>query len=311
MVDITFILIMLLAFAAIAAIVFVAGQYYLGQAQLRRRLPAAAAAQGFDGSVGVGHRGLRALVAAHFTEERFGVDSALRTKLRRELLRAGYFGNHAINYYVFARVCTVVVLPSALFILFRVFLPGTSSWIVMLIVAVSAFIGILGPDAFLSRRQGHLQQQYRLIFPDFLDLLVVCVGAGLSIEAAFDRVKGQIAKQHRALGMNLEMMGAEMRAGRSTIEALNSLADRLALDEASVFVAVLRHSIELGGDIVEAIKIYSDEMRDKRLLRAEEAANKLSVKIVLPLALFIFPVIMEIVMLPVVLKLIFVFQQVK
>jgi tight adherence protein C len=302
-VDTNLIVIMSCAFLAIAALVFLAGQYYLGQAHLKRRLPMAAQAGGSSG-------GLGAIVAQHFSEERFGVDSALRTKLRRELLRAGYFGNHAINYYVFARVCTVLVLPSTVFILCHLFLPGTPSWMVMLVVAVSAGIGILGPDAFLSRRQGHMQQQYRLIFPDFLDLLVVCVSAGLSLEAAFDRVRGHIIKEHRALGMNLEMMGAEMRAGRSSIEALNSLADRLGLDEASALVAVLRHSIELGGDVADAMRVYSDEMRDRRLLRAEETANKLAVKMVLPLALCIFPVILEIVLLPIALKLIFVFHQV-
>ena len=95
-----------------------------------------------------------------------------------------------------------------------------------------------------------------------------------------------------------------MRAGRSTIEALNSLADRLGLDEAASFVATLRQSIELGGDVGDALRIFSDEMRDKRLLRAEETANKLSVKLVIPLALFIFPVILMIVMLPVGVKLV-------
>jgi tight adherence protein C len=304
MLDTNLIVIMSLAFLAVAALVLVGGQYYLGQAHLKRRLPVAA------GQAGRAAGGVGALVAGHFSEQRFGVDGALRSKLRRELLRAGYFGDHAINYYVFARVCTVIALPSVVFILCRLFLPATPTWLVMLFVAISAGIGILGPDAFLSRRQGQLQQQYRLIFPDLLDLLVVCVGAGLSMEAAFDRVKGQMIKQHRALGMNLEMMGAEMRAGRSSLEALNSLADRLALDEATALVAVLRHSIELGGDVADALRVYSDEMRDKRMLRAEEAANKLTVKMVLPLALFIFPVILEIVLLPVGLKLIYVFSMV-
>jgi tight adherence protein C len=304
MMDINLVTIMALAFATIAALVFVSGQYYLAQARLRRRLPVVA--QRGDASNAQGRLG--ALVVEHFGEERFGVDSALRTKLRRELLRAGYFSPHAINYYVCARICTVIVLPCSIFILSRLFTPAMPQMYQMLLVAVSAGLGILGPDAFLSRRQGLLQQQYRQIFPDFLDLLVVCVGSGLSIEASFERIRGQMTKQHRPLGMNLEMMGAEMRAGRSTIEALHSLADRLGLDEASAFVAVLRHSVELGGDVADAMRVYSDEMRDKRVLRAEEAANKLTVKIVLPLALCIFPVILEIVMGPIMLKLLVVFQ---
>ena len=133
--------------------------------------------------------------------------------------------------------------------------------------------------------------------------MIVCVDAGLSLEAAFDRVRSEIAKRSRELGMNLEMMGAEMRAGRSTVEALESLADRLGLEEAGSFVSMLRQSIELGSDVGDALRVFSDEMRDRRLLRAEEAANKLSVKLVLPLGLFIFPVVLLVIMLPVVIKL--------
>jgi tight adherence protein C len=94
-----------------------------------------------------------------------------------------------------------------------------------------------------------------------------------------------------------------MRAGRSTVEALESLADRLGLDEAGSFVAMMRQSIELGSDIADALRVFSDEMRDKRLLRAEEKANKLSVKMVVPLGLFIFPVVLLVTILPVMIKL--------
>jgi len=125
----------------------------------------------------------------------------------------------------------------------------------------------------------------------------------LSLEAAFDRDRGEEFKQSRELGNNLALMGAEMRAGRSTIEALESFADRLGLDEAASFNTMLRQSLELGSDIGEALRIFSEDMRDRRLLRAEEAANKLSVKMILPLGLFIFPVVLLVVMLPVVIKL--------
>jgi tight adherence protein C len=309
MADLKLVLIMLLAFAAMAALVFASAQYYLNRAHLRRRLPVAAGSVGTPGAPV--HGPVHSLITRHFAEGRFGVDSVLRTRLRRELLRAGYFRSDAINYYIFARICTVLVLPIVVFLLFQVLLPGTPLLFVMLVVGVSALLGILGPDAFIARRQRLLEQEYRQIFPDLLDLLVVCVSAGLSLEAALSRVSGEIGGQNRALGMNLEMLSAEVRAGRSTMEALNSLADRLGLDEASSFVATLRQSIEFGGDVGDALRIFSDEMRDKRLLRAEETANKLSVKLVLPLALFIFPVIMMIVMLPVVLKLASVLTQVK
>jgi len=305
MFDWSLISIILLASIAVAAVVYSAGQYFVDRAQLRRRLPAGAA--GADKTV-PSTGGLGAFVAERFTEERFGVDSVLRKKLRRELLRAGFFRDEAINYYVFARLCTVILLPCIVYAAILVFRPTLPLTMQMVILAASAGIGILGPDAYLSRRQGRLAIQYRQIFPDMLDLLVVCVSAGLSVDAAFERLRGQLAKRSPALGMNLEIMGAEKRAGRSSVEALNSLADRLAIDEASTFVAVLRHSFELGGDVSDALRVFSEEMRDKRMLRAEETANKLSVKMVVPLALFIFPVILVIVMLPIMLKLMTVFH---
>jgi len=89
---------------------------------------------------------------------------------------------------------------------------------------------------------------------------------------------------------------------RSTIDALNSLTDRLDLDEARSFVLVLRQSVELGSDVAESLRIFSDEMRDKRIMRAEESANKLPVKMVAPLGLLIFPVILMVVMLPLALR---------
>jgi tight adherence protein C len=172
-----------------------------------------------------------------------------------------------------------------------------------MLVSVALLIGAAAPDFYLVRRQRALAQRYRQVFPDLLDLLVVCVDAGLSLEAAFDRVTGEMSKRSRELGMHLEMMGAEIRAGRSTVEALEALSDRLGLDEAGSFVAMLRQSIELGSDIGDALRVFSDEMRDKRLLHAEEKANKLSVKMVIPLGLFIFPVVLLVTILPVMIKL--------
>jgi tight adherence protein C len=98
-------------------------------------------------------------------------------------------------------------------------------------------------------------------------------------------------------------MGAEMRAGRSSVDALSAFADRLGLEEAASFVAVLRHSVELGGDVATTLREFSEDMRSKRMLLAEKKANELPVKMVIPLALGIFPVILMIVLLPVILKL--------
>jgi tight adherence protein C len=306
MIDLVPILIPALSFAAVAAVAIVAGNYVTLQARMRRRLPATR--MPIDTSRESGFQTLHAFVARHFDVNRLGIDGAIRDKLRRDLIRAGFLQSYAVNYYVMARLGAVVVLPIFTYASVELARPDAPAVLKVLLVSVMALLAILGPDGYLSRRQRQLALHYRQIFPDFLDLLVICIAAGLSLEAAFERVRGEVFKQSRELGSNLEMMGAEMRAGRSTIEALDSFADRLGLDEAASFNTMLRQSLELGSDIGEALRLFSEDMRDRRLLRAEEAANKLSVKMILPLGLFIFPTVLLVVMLPVVIKLMTVLQ---
>jgi tight adherence protein C len=300
MAELAPVLVPTLSFAAVAAVVIVLGHYFATQAQMQRRLPARPTP---DMPAERPLQGLDAFVVRHFNEARFGLKEAMRDKLRRKLLDAGYFSRQAVNYYLFARVACVIAFPALAYILSEIAAPRASGFLRLMLLSAALLIGAAVPDFYLVRRQRALARRYRQAFPDLLDLLVVCVDAGLSLEAAFDRVTGEMSKRSRELGMHLEIMAAEIRAGRSTVEALEALADRLGLDEAGSFVAMMRQSIELGSDIGDALRVFSDEMRDKRLLRAEEKANKLSVKMVIPLGLFIFPVVLLVSILPVMVKL--------
>jgi len=293
------VLIALMAFAAVTGLVFVAGQYFLTEARIQQRI---APARERDQSSKL-LDGLNSIILKYFDEKRFNVEGPVRSKLRQELLRAGFFHPNAINYYIFGRIGLVVVFPLLAYVLNVTLLSEASSIAKFGMVAIMTVLAIFGPDAYISRRQRTLVDEYATAFPDLLDLMVVCVDAGLSLEAALDRISREMVKKHRAMGMNLLLMGAETRAGRSTVDALASFADRLGLDEARAFVATLRQSVELGSDVADGLRVFSDEMRDKRLLRAEERANKLPVKMVLPLGMCIFPVILLVVLLPVVVKL--------
>ena len=296
-------LIAALAFGAVAAVVFVIGQLVMTQARVQQRIGVQSRAGGAAPAAGF-TTNLDALVRTYFDEKRFGVEGVARSNLRRELVRAGFFGVNAINYYIFSRLALVVVLPGATYLLTERFM-ATQPWFLKLgLLAIAMLIAVLGPDAYMSRRQGKLHGQYRLAFPDLLDLMVVCIDAGLSLEAALDRISPQAMAQNRALGTNLMLMGSETRAGRSLIDALDSLSDRLGLEEARSFAGMLRQSIELGTDVGDALRVFSDEMRDRRLLRAEEQANKLPVKMVMPLGICIFPVILMTVMIPMILRVI-------
>ena len=310
MLETTPILVTLIAFASVAAIVFVVGRYMESQAAMRRRhsLPEPTSV-----SRGLSERApsnIFASLASRVDEKKFGIEGVLRNKLRRDLIRAGYFSDEAVRLYVVARLGLVLVLPTVVFILCKVFLPDLDPYLNLLMVGTAALIGIGGVDAYNARRRRLFQQEYREVFPDLIDMLVVCSDAGLSLDGAFGRIGPEVSKQSPALGTNLALLGAETRAGRSMEDALDGFSERVNLAEVRAFVIMLRQSLELGTDIGDTLRIYSDEMRGKRLLRAEETANKLPVKMVLPLGLFIFPVILMVIMLPIIISLMAMFQKV-
>lgn len=289
-----------LSFGAVATIIFVFGQYYRTQRLALRRLPALSTSAVAPSKPIF--RVFDSIFSRLFSNTRLGSDEVFREQLRRNLRKAGYFNPDAVALYVFGKLGLSIVFAAIAYLL-AAFFSDQPLLFKAMIMLIAAIFGYFSVDVFLARRRRTLIKRFRLLFPNVLDLLVVCVDAGLTLEIAFDRVRAEVLKQDREFGFNLEMMGAEMRAGRSMIEALDTLSDRLGLEEAESFVSILRQSIELGSDVSEALRVFSDEMRDKRLLRAEEAANKLSVKMVLPLGLFIFPVVLLVVLLPVMIKL--------
>jgi tight adherence protein C len=290
------------AFISAAGIIFAVGNLVASRSRLQRRLPAGSGMSDPLTPSPVDNIGV--LVTEPFTEGVLGISQKVSKELRLKLVRAGYFSANAVRFYVLARVCAVVAVPALVLLACTLLLRDLSSLTFALAAVAAVGVGVLGPDAYLARRQSWQITEYRVNFPDLLDLLTVCVTAGLTVEASFERIRDRLGKRSRALGHNIQLMGAEMRAGRSSVDALSAFADRLGLDEAASFVAVLRHSGELGGDVATTLREFSEDMRSKRMLLAEKKANELPVKMVVPLALGIFPIILMIVLLPVILKLV-------
>ncbi|ACL57535.1 type II secretion system F family protein [Methylobacterium nodulans] len=232
----------------------------------------------------------------------FGVNESTIQRQRLDLLRGGFFNPNAVEYFNFTKLTLVFALPICACAMFA-FRSDLSSLTKFALVSGSLLLAYYIPDAFVSRRQRLQKEAYRSAFPDMLDLLVVCVDAGLSLEAAFDRV-GSEMDESGALRVNLAIMASELRNGRGFVDGLQGLAERLDIDEARSFAILLQQSLELGTDISQSLRVYSDEMRNKRMMRAEEKANALPVKIVLPLGAFIFPVILIVVMVPIVIRII-------
>ena len=217
--------------------------------------------------------------------------------LRSRLVHAGIFDARGVAYFFLAR--TTLAIAFAVLVLMLAPIEGTMLW---LLVGAGGVGGYLAPGLYLDRRIAARRAEYRSGFPDFMDLLVVCADAGLSMEASLDRVGRELGESYPALTANIHMTNLEIRAGRSLTEALEHFGDRMGLDEARSFSTLIQQSSELGSSITDALRVYSDDMRHKRLSRAEEKAYSLPTKLSLPMMVCIFPVLFVVILLPVVVR---------
>jgi tight adherence protein C len=234
-----------------------------------------------------------------YTAKNYSTENTGETKeLRRRLIQAGFLDARAAGLFFLARGIAAIVFGVAAFFLAPLALHdgGNLFWPM---VMVGCILGYFMPSVYLSRRIAGRQVEHRSGFPDFMDLLVVCADAGLSMEAALDRVGRELADSYRSLSANIHMATLEMRAGRTLSETLDHLADRLGLEEARSFATLLQQSEKLGSSLTEALRVYSDDMRHQRLSRAEEKAYSLPAKLSVPLTLCVFPVVIIVIMLPV------------
>ncbi|MGX5831685.1 type II secretion system F family protein [Mesorhizobium sp. 43Arga] len=223
--------------------------------------------------------------------------------LEAKLFRAGFYQPSAPLIYTLSRlgaVCLGFGVTYAL--LSQVLPPRLPSLVAFGGAALLGLACIVVPSVALDRFENKQKQIYRRGFPDFMDMIITCADAGMSLEAAVERVSNELAGTHKWLGIQLSIMTLQLRAGKPLREALRGLADRIGLEEARALAVLFRQSEELGTSLTDALRVYSDEMRSQRIMRAEEQANALPVKMMIPLGLCIFPVVMMVVMLPVVIR---------
>jgi tight adherence protein C len=251
------------------------------------------------------HSGLRAAqkLIEYTTRHYSAADNDNVKVLRRRLMQAGIYSPHGAAIFFMARGLMAVVVAGAAFFLLPMFGFGGSApfW---LFVMVGGLFGYLAPSFYLDRMIETKRVQHQSGFPDFMDLLVVCADAGLSMEASLDRVGGELVDSYPSLAANIHMANLEIRAGRTMTEALEHLGDRLGLDEARSFATLIAQSDELGSSIGDALRVYSDDMRHKRLSRAEEKAYSLPAKLALPMMICIFPVLFVVILCPVIVRMV-------
>jgi tight adherence protein C len=178
------------------------------------------------------------------------------------------------------------------------FFSGLYRWNAFLVLAVAALIGYMLPEMWLVARIRARQHRLRLAVPDGLDLLVICVEAGLGLDHALLRVSEELAITHPEFCDELQLVTAEMRLGKTRTDALRELARRTGLDDIKALVAMLVQTERFGTSIAQSLRVHSDDLRTKRRQRAEEMAAKISVKMVPVLVFFIFPALMIVVIGP-------------
>jgi tight adherence protein C len=222
--------------------------------------------------------------------------------LRRRLIQAGIFDPRAVGYFFILRTVLAIGIAAALFVVLPMISPNRSPYF-WLIVVSGGIAGYVGPSMFIDKLIGRRKTEYRAGFPDFMDLLVVCADSGLSMEAGLERVCREMGDSYPALTANIHMTNLEIRAGRTLPDALERFAARVGLEEARSFTTLIVQSLELGSSITDALRVYSDDMRHKRLSRAEEKAYALPAKLSVPMMVCIFPVLFVVILLPVVVKL--------
>ena len=192
-----------------------------------------------------------------------------------------------------------ILLPIAL--LGAVYLTGFYRSNPVFIVGGALLAGIVVPEAWVLWRVSVRQHGLRRGLPDALDLLVICVEAGLGMDQALLRVSQELKVVHRELSDELQLVNLEMRVGKTRLEALRELGRRTGIDDIKSLVAMLAQTERFGTSIANSLRVHSDDLRTRRRQRAEEMGAKTTVKMVPPLVLFIFPALMVVILGPAIL----------
>jgi tight adherence protein C len=190
------------------------------------------------------------------------------------------------------------------------FLPNVSGGRVTFIALVAPFIGLLSPSVWLDARVTARHKLLRDGFPDALDLLTVCLESGLGLAQALQRVADELDVGHPERAGEIAQVTAQMRAGAEREAALRGLATRTGLDDVRGLVSLLVQTLRFGTGIADALRVYSEEFRDKRMQHAEEAAAKIGTKLIFPLVLRLFPSFFVVAIGPAVIRLVEAFRNV-
>ncbi len=233
---------------------------------------------------------------------------AERDKVQRQLTHAGLRSPNALATFYGIKTFLALGLALAVLVGSR-WIPQLSSSGIVFYVMLAAGVGMLAPNIGLRHLVEKRQKHLRNGFPDALDMLVICVEAGLGLTAAIQRVAEELQFSHPELASELALVNAETRAGVERETALKNLTERTGLDDIRGLVSLLVQTLRFGTSIADTLRVYSEEFRDKRMQRAEELAAKVGTKLIFPLVFCLFPSFFVIAIGPAIIRLVDVFGQ--
>ena len=295
-------IVMGLVFVAVVLVVMALAPIVLGRTSIKGRLANQGGSAAVDGGPGSIRNDLVTSRWARLLQqiEETGLDltDAASNKITEKLQLAGYEQKWAPRAFTLTRAVATLTLPTLVLLI----LASGDSWPtpgkLYAFIIGSALLGLYAPGIIVNGRAEERAKEILNGFPDTLDLLLVCLEAGLGIDAAFSRVGSEIVSSHPLLAKLFGQVSLELRAGRSREVALRMLAKKTGVPEITAFTTLIIQSDKLGASVAAALRIYAAEMREARRLRAEEKAHRIPVLLSIPLVCFLLPVMVSVLMLP-------------
>jgi tight adherence protein C len=211
--------------------------------------------------------------------------------LQKIFLRAGYRSNKTMTIYFGVKAILTILLPAGFYSLrfFYPYIKLMNPAYFLMILFMLALAGFYSPTIWIRAKIARRKDKIFKGFPDMLDMLVVCVEAGVGLNAAIYRISEELKFSYKEISEELQILNWELKAGKSRREALKNLADRIDLEDVKSLVTLLIQTERFGTSVAKALRVYSDTMRTRRFQRAEEMAAQIAVKLLFPLIFFIFP----------------------
>lgn len=294
-------LFLLIVFAVVVALALLAWLIFF-PGTLRQRLFGATAPAASEAVADTGWVERVVRVAQPFSKLSLPEEGWERSPLRTRFMNAGWRQASAPALYFAAKSVLALLFPTVLGLYAASAMAAQLRSVLLLLLCVSATIGYYLPNLVLASTAKRRQRDIFENIPDALDLLTVCVEAGLSLERALVKVSGEIHIKSVVLAQELQLVLMEMRAGFSKEKALRNLALRSGVEDVDTLVAMLIQSERFGTSMGDSLRVHSENLRGKRSLLAEEAAAKIALKMLFPLIFCVFPTLMLVLMGPAVIE---------